>query len=198
MKAAEWKRLVRPIIPDGEHWRFRGSLCYRHPVRRFLFGVLGEGSGFDKGVYVWRVSMPLFVPAEVVILSYSYRIGGGSAKYNSADIDEFLSAVASGFRNIPTEEGELRRLIGLATDTSNVRLYETAAYSQVLLGGQTGALAKIEAATRVPVSRDWEREVVNRLGQFARILTEEGQEAAVVELDAQSKRTATALGVVQK
>ena len=62
MRTAEWKRLVRPLLPVEERWEFRGSLCYRAPVGRFMFGVLAEGSAFDTGVYIWRVSMPLLVP----------------------------------------------------------------------------------------------------------------------------------------
>lgn len=80
---SEWKRVVRPLLPSDEAWRFRGGLAYRLPVERFLLGVLAEGSAFDRGVYLWRVSMPLFVPAEHVVLSYSQRVGGGAAKYGS-------------------------------------------------------------------------------------------------------------------
>ena len=76
MRATEWKRIVRPLIPAGEQWQFRGPLCYRSPVNLFLFGVLAESSAFDSGTYIWRVVMPLFVPSEDLDLSWSERIGG--------------------------------------------------------------------------------------------------------------------------
>src|SRR5512138_2561429 len=92
MKATEWKRLVRPLLPLEETWDFRGRLCYRMPVGRFLFGVLGEGSGFDTGVYIWRVSVPLFVPSNVMRLTSSDRIGGGATKYSRDDLNELSQA----------------------------------------------------------------------------------------------------------
>ena len=69
MRVAEWKRTVRPLLAADEDWEFRGPMCYRLPVRRVLLGILGEGSGFDQGVYIWRVTMPLFVPSDNVTLS---------------------------------------------------------------------------------------------------------------------------------
>ena len=49
MKAAEWKRLVRPLLPPDEEWGFKGSLCYRRPFNGILFGVLDEASGHGGG-----------------------------------------------------------------------------------------------------------------------------------------------------
>ena len=198
MKATDWKRVVRPLIPADEHWEFRGSLCYRAPAGRFLFGVLGEGSGFDKGVYIWRVSMPLFVPSEVMVLSFSERVGGGSKKYDDADIDELSTAIGGGLRDLPTEDGELRRVVKLAIGSPNLRLLEAAAYSYVLLGDQDGAVVTIEQARRSPTRFDWEGVVVDRLSDLAKRLNEQGIDAAAREVDAQAKCTAAALGLTHE
>ena len=196
MKATDWKRTVRPLIPPDERWEFRGSLCYRAPASRFLFGVLGEGSGFDTGVYIWRVSMPLFVPSDAVVLSYSQRIGGGSKKYEAADYDELSSAIASGFRDLPTDDDELHRLVEIAAGSPNVRLLEAAVRSQVLLGDGVGALDMIRRATGAPTGSGWEREVISRLDALAKTLDDKGLDDAVQDIDAQVARTATALGVI--
>jgi hypothetical protein len=197
VKATEWKRVVRPLVPAGERWEFSGSLCYRAPVGRFLLGVLGEGSGFDRGVYVWRVSMPLFVPSDAVVLSYSERVGGGSKKYDPANLEGLLRAISSGFRDLPSEDGELRRLVRLATGSPNVRLLEAAAYGQVLLGNQVAALDVINQVVDATTRYDWEQEVVDRVARFGGTLGKRGLEAATRELDAQVKRTGAAIGVIR-
>jgi len=161
-----------------------------------LLGVLGEGSGFDTGVYVWRVSMPLFVPSETVVLSYSQRIGGASKKYESAHPEALSTAIASGFRDLPTDDNELRRLVNIATGSPNVRLLEAAALSQVLLGNRAGALEMVRQAAGVATRFDWEREVTARLDALARTLNDQGLDEAVHEIDAQVNRTAAALGVI--
>lgn len=196
MRAAEWKRVVRPLIPTSERWEFRAALCYRAPVGRFLFGVLGEGSGFDSGVYLWRVSMPMFVPSDFVVLSYSRRIGGGSKKYDSADTDELSAAIAGGFRDVPTETDELRRLINDAQGSRNLRLLDAAANSRVLLGDEGGAIETIKQASALPIHYEWESKIITRLTDLARTLKDEGLQAAKQGLDAQIKSTAVALGVI--
>jgi hypothetical protein len=199
MRQAEWKRLVRPLLPVGERWEFRGSLCYRAPVGRFMFGVLAEGSAFDKGVYIWRVSMPLLVSSEGggVNLSYSERIGGGAYKYYLATPDDAAAAITSGLRDLPSEHHELLRLIDEAQRSPNIRLLELAARAHILLGDTAGARAMIAAATRrleEPVY-DWEVEVQTRAAALLATLDEEGLAATQRHIDAQTRRTAVELGL---
>lgn len=62
MRATEWKKRVRPLLPADQEWRFSGTLCYRSPVHRIVLGVLAESSSYSTGVCVWRVTTPLYIP----------------------------------------------------------------------------------------------------------------------------------------
>jgi hypothetical protein len=101
-----------------------------------LFGVLGEGSGFDKSAYIWRVVMPLFVPAENVVLPWSARIGGGARKFSNFDEHGLETAIAYAASGLPVNDEEaLREIADRVSEASpNRRLHEVVAYAQVLLG----------------------------------------------------------------
>ena len=199
MRTAEWKRLVRPLLPVEERWEFRGSLCYRAPVGRFMFGVLAEGSAFDTGVYIWRVSMPLLVPRGRggVDLSYSERIGGGSHKYYLAQPEQTAAAITSGLHDLPSEHDELLRLIHKAQGSPNIRLLELAARAQILLGDTEDARTTTVAATRQleePIY-DWDLEVQRRAAALLTTLDGDGLAATQRHIDAQARRTAAELGL---
>ncbi|HEX7658233.1 MAG TPA: hypothetical protein VF444_02045 [Pseudonocardiaceae bacterium] len=198
MKVTQWKRAVRPLIPQGEHWEFSTSLCYRAPVSRFMFGILGEGSDFDTGVYIWRVSMPLFVSSDIVDLSYSKRIEEGAKKYYFDDVDALTAAIASGFRNLPTEDNELHRIIKMASRSRNTYVLEAAACSQIILGDRAGALDTIKRVNLIPSPYEWENKLLSRVVDLRRTLEEKGLEATALEIDAQAKRTASVLGLVHE
>ena len=57
MRASDWKRVVRPLLPD-DAWAFHGRAVHRTPVRHVAIGLLAEGSGQSTGVYVWRLRLP--------------------------------------------------------------------------------------------------------------------------------------------
>jgi hypothetical protein len=196
VKVAEWKRVVRPVLPADEDWEFRGSMCYRPPVRRVLLGVLGEGSGFDKGVYLWRVSMPLFVPSDVVDLSWSERIGGGARKYDKFDEEALERAIGLAVDGLGSEEYALRAMASRETQASrNRRVHEVVGYAQLLLGDLGAARAALTRA-RADVARTGaEQEVIDRAQLVGRLLDEEGSERAVGQLDRWCAETAVALGL---
>lgn len=197
MKQAEWKRAVRPLLPDGERWEFRGSLAYRAPTGRFLSGVLGEGSAYDRGAYVWRVSMPMFVPTDVMFLTYSQRIGGGSQRYYHQAPAEFAAAVASAIKNPPSEAEEMARIIRGAKWSPNSHLHEAAARCQVLQGRPKDALLTISWVAKLPpATGEWQERLHARIAELGRIIEEEGQEAAFRHVEAQVDITAEALGPI--
>jgi len=196
MKAAEWKRAVRPLLPADQPWEVRGTLCYRPPVRRVLLGVMGEGSGFDKGVYIWRVTMPLFVPSENVVLSWSERIGGGSRKYYSYDEDAVAAAVSSAVEALGTEEDALGEIVVRDDPASpNRRLHEVVGYARLLLGDSIGARESLARAAAGVPKAPWGQEIIERARQVGRLLDEEGGDRAVGQLEQWCDQTAGALGL---
>ena len=196
MKVSEWKRVVRPVLSADEAWEFRGSMCYRLPVHHVLLGVLGEGSGFDKGVYIWRVSMPLFVPSPVVDLSWSERIGGGSSKYEKFDSEVLKRTIGLATERLGSEEQALRAMASRKTLASrNRRVHEVVGYAHLLLGDLTAARAALTRARADGAKTIAEQEVVDRVQLVSRLLDEEGSERAVVQLDRWCAETTTALGL---
>jgi hypothetical protein len=157
--------------------------------------VLGEGSGFDKGVYVWRVSMPLFVPSEEIILSYSTRVGSPT-KLRDGSAETFRQAIVDAFEGFPTETGELKRMADLASGSRNLRVIEVAAYSMVLLGDRVQALAAIDQTTQLKaVARTWEKEILARLNDLRSLLESNDLEAAMRRISKQERFSASALGI---
>ena len=92
---------------------FRDDWPMVYPRAHLVVGLLADGSGFDKGVYIWRMVMPLFVPIDHVTLTWSERIGGGAKKYYASDDDEIASAVGGAVRLLGDEDTELE---GIATN----------------------------------------------------------------------------------
>jgi hypothetical protein len=196
MKTAEWKRAVRGLLPADMPWGFRGSLCYRLPVNRVLLGVLGEGSGFDKGVYIWRVSMPLFVPSRNVVLSWSERIGGGARKYDRFDEQSLAGAIAIAVEGLGDEEEALEQVVARDDLASpNRHLHEAGGYARLLLGDLVAAQESLKrAAAGVPEAM-WGQEIIERAHLIGRLLEQGDRERAVGQLDSWCDQTAAALGL---
>ena len=193
MKVTLWKRIVRPLLPEGERWEFHRDLCYRAPVGRILFGLLAEGSAFDKGNYIWCVRTPLFVPSEGGIgLSYSYRVGGGSNKIPAEHVEELNAAIVHCLNENFDEEAALARLTVDGADTLNTRVTEVAAYAHILLGDLAAAGRLLARAAAADIDRTswWQVAIVERVLAVQQLLAEHGQDAVIAHLDRQAKASA--------
>jgi hypothetical protein len=112
--AAQWKRAVLPVITDADAWGFRNKIAYRRPVNWVLLGVFGEGSGWNRdGVYVYTLVMPLFIPAEHLVLSYSSRVRPAGT-FGLEDGGAFATAIRSAVDALPTESEALRLIASRA------------------------------------------------------------------------------------
>jgi hypothetical protein len=196
MRVAEWKRTARPLLPADQDWGFRASLSYRIPVHRVLLGVLGEGSSFDKGVYIWRVTMPMFVPSDVVDLSWSERIGGGARKYDEFDKEALANAIATASEGLRGEEEALNEIVARYTPSSpDLRLHEVVGYAQTLLGDVAAAKEPLDRAASGEAKATWEQDIIERANLVRRLLDEKGLDEAISQLDEWSNHTAGALGL---
>jgi hypothetical protein len=194
VRESEWKRLITPLLPEDQDWHVQGrGLAYRAPVGRFLFGVLAEGSAAKGRRHIWRLTMPLFEPSDVLDLSYSERISTVSVEHQSA----FAEAVGSAIKTLPSTEAEMARLAEL-TPGPNIRLGETAAYANTYLGKIDRAVAILEAAGATADDHEWVGEIRERLQRFQRLLRDPGQAGAVEHLDAQAADTAKALNLIYR
>lgn len=132
MRATDWKRVVRPLLPD-DAWAFHGRAVHRTPVRHVAIGLLAEGSGWSTGVHLWRLRLPLFVPGEDWTLDWSERLGGGSHTYSADDEDELHRAISHALSHTADEH---EALAGIAEPSRQVnwRMLEEVVGSRVLLG----------------------------------------------------------------
>jgi hypothetical protein len=192
MKDSAWKRIVRPILSTEEAWAFRGGLAYRRRAGWILSGVLGEGSAFDTGVFIWAVRMPLFVPTDVVDLSWSTRVGGGSTLYHADDatiggaVKEALDA---------THNTGMDLLTSKHVDDRNVRLLECKAYGLIILGRPDQATACLRRVAEYPSRHDWEEDLTRRASGMLQILQEGDNETALARLRDWKIATVAALGL---
>jgi hypothetical protein len=195
VKTTDWKRNVRPLIPVGESWEFRGRLCYRVPVDRILLGILAEGSAFDRGIYIWQVTMPLFVPKSTVVLSWSERVGGPSRSFEPDDPEAMASAIRLAFDSSGDEVEAMDRILARGGDVvGNSRVDETLAYCHVLLGDLAAARRHLALASAGTAKLPWAVEVQARARQFAQLLDHD-EGGAVAQLDRWCAQTAAALGL---
>jgi len=193
VKAAEWKRVVRPLLPVGQSWAFRGQLCYLQPVEWVLTGVLGEGSGFHTGVYLWQVSMPMFVPSDVVSLSFSSRVGGGARIYDTDEPAALHQAISAGLA--ATTAAEPLRVIACTSVTKNARLFEERAYARILIGDLDSASADLAAAAASEVTVPWVQDIVDRANLIRELLESDGEVGVTRQLASWRDYTCAALGI---
>ena len=98
-----------PALADPQDWAFRNKIAYRSPADWVLLGVFGEGSGWSKDeLYIHTLVMPLYVPNEVLDLSYSRRVRPAGT-FALGDVDGFRAAVAEAVSVLPTQEQALQR-----------------------------------------------------------------------------------------
>ena len=191
MNANEWKKVVRPLIPPNSCWEFRRTLCYETPFDWILHGAMGEPSRFDKGMYVWKVTMPLFVPADYVDAQWSSRVGG----YAVDDVGGMSSAISLALTTVESEADALSR-IAEKEPTRNLRVVEASAYARVIAYGDTAvAIDLLDRAKNSKVAYGWVRELVDRMLSMSQLLQHEGNDAALAQLRKWRNRTASAIGL---
>jgi hypothetical protein len=193
MKAAEWKRAVRPHLGDG--WRVSEKLAYRTPIGWVLHGLFAEDSSLrGPGFYLWKVRLPLFAPTDVLDLSWSVRVGGPSRVHHlaSATTDAALEAAAA---EIGQEADMPMRMPMTAGGTENLRMQEVRGLGLIIEGDARGALEALEPVTRYPAKYSWEREMVSRAESMRSLLERDRLDEALRRLTGWRDESITALGL---
>jgi hypothetical protein len=194
MKATDWKKAIRPVLPPEQAWGFRGTLCYRQPVEWVVTGVFGEGSAYTEDMYVYRFVLPLFRPSEHITLTWSERVGRGQV-YGPSDLEAFQSVVRSGLASLGSEQEELAR-IASAADTPNHRIIEDRGYALILLGDKQRALSSLRTvAAGGPVRQRPQQKMINRAQYMCQLLHHDGLAAATEQLARWRDETCAALGL---
>ena len=198
MNSREWKRLVQPMLPQDSSCGFMQRLCYRRPVGWVLCGVLAEGSAYAEAgaFYLWDVQLPLFGPRQVLDLTFSERVGGGSKTYSVDEPDELRAALSEVLaRDMPSDDEIAMRLAG--GPLGNLLWAETAAYAVAHCGDAEQAQTLLTPVREYPAKYDWEREMVSRASAVAEMLDREDREAVRDALGRWRAQTLDALGIQQ-
>ena len=137
--SAQWKRAVGLVLPASEDWRYRGKLAYLTPVDWVLLGILGEGSASNRDrVFVWTVAMPLFMPVDHLVLSWSERVDPAGT-FSPAEEPAFGRAIARALSAMPSQKEALK----LMTKRGSVRDEAT----RILKGSVTQDLREVRNVT---------------------------------------------------
>ncbi len=192
MRASEWKRSVRPLLPGDQRWAFRQKLCYRLPIDWMVFGVLGEDSGYSTGVYIWAVRTPLFIPADGEDLSWSERVA--PATTYEPDSPDFATAVHRAVQLSQPPADQLQPILD-RRDPVNMRLVEARAYALLIQGGIGEASGELERVARHRGRTAWEDELVARAADMLRLIRERGQGPSLKRVRHWRDQTIAALGL---
>lgn len=201
------------MLPPGEDWVFKGHLCYRQPAGRLLEGLLAENSSFSTKAWVRRVTVPLFAPKEMLVLTYSPRIRART--FAPTDLEELRVHIEPILRGRESHHEALGRIVQVAVEAPrNWPLSEPGGYAAILLGGDTStARALLERVANAPGMPDNLDETTRRsypeptaeelardeaTRQRARLilsLLERSVDDAIAQLDSWCQHTADALGI---
>lgn len=197
MRNPEWKKVVQPILSNGDEWSSSGSLFYRRPLSKVIRGITMESSSMDHNVYIWCVTAPLFIPCDVLELSWSKRVGNGSTRFGSSNSDELRSAVRAAVEMTAlNDERALESIVAMREPRSpNRRINETVGYSHFLLGNYADAIEELALASGGEISNEWEHLVVNRATKIKRSIELENYVVAVQQLEEWCDSSSSALAL---
>lgn len=184
LNSADWKRAVVPLLETPAAWGFRGKLAYAIPITWVLRGVLAEGSQTPDEVYVWSVTMPLFIPVDHLILDHSTRVSG---RHSSSDLGV---AVQAALRSVSPEEVALRRIAASNT--------EEAAYASLILGDEPESRRLLASTFAEGDDRLFVLAARERRESIRTLLLTEGASEALAQLGRWRHQTARALNLERR
>lgn len=194
MKSGEWKKAVRAALRDedgADRWDFSRSLAYRTDSTWMARGVLAESSGVGLGEYLWVVRAPLFVPANVLDLTFSTRLPDRTDEEITSGPS--TGSIRTALRSVPDEQAALAHIAGTA-DPRNLLSLEAAAYASVILGrDDAAAVAKLDQACAVTPEYPWMADAVDRADGIRSLLATGAAPAALERLLAWAHESAARL-----
>ena len=190
MKSTEWKRFAGPLLGPG--WSFSKFLAYRIPVGWVLRGLYAESTR-SGGFYLWDVAVPLYWPSDVLALSWSERVGGGSHRWDSDDVT--AAAIGSAARTISGEERSSVLLDSL-DGADNVLKREARAYGLIVESRADEAINALSEVKRYAAEYPWEHNMVSRALAVSNQLVAGDLVGAQAVIARWRAGTAKALGIV--
>lgn len=191
MRSAEWKRFAGPLL--GPEWDFSKRLAYRKPVGWVVRGLLEEPSDWG-GFYLWDVRMPLYVPSNVLVLSWSDRVGGGTCRWEvGPDAADAITRTAKSIAAAMDADDTV--LLAPQGGVDNFRMQEARAYGLVLEGAVKSAIEVLGRVCRVDPRYQWQHEVLARASEIRTALIDGKVSEVLQRIGEWRTSTAAAIGV---
>jgi hypothetical protein len=141
----------------GPEWRYVGRLAYIAPVAWIGYGLFAEPS-ITGNFYLRIVRRPMYEPTDVLDLSYSDRVGGGSHFYSLND-PSTEAVVRDAARRVSAERAHPTTIV---LPVENPGMQEVRGYANLLEGNLAAAVADLRAAAAVDDDRPWVLAMVAR------------------------------------
>jgi tetratricopeptide (TPR) repeat protein len=91
MTTKELAALGKRLLPQLVGFTVRGQLLFISPVGDILRGIFFDRSGNPRSFYVQVMVQPLYIPAEHIVFSFGWRLGGRSWSADDPDLFPKLS-----------------------------------------------------------------------------------------------------------
>ena len=78
MKAKEVSAFARRLLSGYPDFKVQGRLIFQHPIVHTLKGVYFDESIAHRRFYAEAFIQPLYLPAQAIVLSLGWRLGGGA------------------------------------------------------------------------------------------------------------------------
>lgn len=196
MNAERWRSLSQPVLGSG--WRYAKTLAYRVPVGWNLHGLLAEDSAARApDFYLWVVRMPLFVPTDVIDLSWSERFGGSSRVFEPEGT-EAAQAVATAAEEVIEQSSDEALRLPPPGGADNVGMQEARGYALLLEGNPSGALEVLGRVLRYEPEYEWDQAIADRARQIKSMVEQNRTSDALSVLETWRSKSLTALGMSDK
>jgi len=138
------------------------------------------------------VRLPLYVPQEVVSLSWSDRFGGGSRTFQPSEA-ETLDAIRGAASLVVAEAERKPVVVDPPGGADNVRMQEARGYGLLLEGNAGGAVEVLARVVQYSATYPWEKAIVARAHEMREAIVEGREARAVEQLEAWRTQTMATL-----
>lgn len=195
MRPHEWKRTVASVLTENWVLLEERRLAFIRPIEWVLFGVQADGPASRSTYYLNQLRMPLYVPNDVIDLSWSDRFGGPSCQLELNE--ESPGQIASAMAVIEREAKKGEVILKPPGGAENYRMMEARAYGFVI---EDRIDAAIEMLKRVvsyadTAKYDWEIDLVTRASESLRLLHDGKSAELAAELTYWRLSTLEKLGI---
>lgn len=189
MKSADWRKLVRPLLPQDREWAESGFAVYAMPCQWVALGVAGQTSRWDSKMRVHRLVMPLVPTTPAWVLPF------GHSRSPFLSEGDLSSEIENQLRDLPAESDAIAEIGAIVPEDS--AMAERVGYLRFIAGDIDGARAALDQSSDPDRSLDSDLRRVARVTEFVALLDSRDLAGAHQLLDTWADETAALLKVTR-